>query len=48
MANYQKVRVKLVNTRLNKLKSVAESKTAKILIINKKNFQDEELRHNCF
>ena len=46
MTNYQEV--KLRNTQLNKLKFVAKSKTGRILRINKKNFQDEELLHELF
>ena len=41
-------RVKLTNTQLNKLKSAAENKTGKILRLNKKNFEDEELPHELF
>ena len=48
MPNYEKVRVKLTNTQLNKLKSAAKNKTGKILRINKKNFEDEELPHELF
>ena len=48
MANYQKARVKLTNTQINKLKSVAKNKTGTILKRNKKNFQDEELPHELF
>ena len=48
MGNYQEVRVKLTNTKLNKLKSAAKNKTGTILRINKKNFQDEELPHEFF
>ena len=46
MTNYQEV--KLRNTQLNKLKPAAKSKTGRILRINKKNFQDEELLHELF
>ena len=42
------MRVKLINTQLNKLKSAAKSKTGTILRINKKYFQDEELPHELF
>ena len=45
MANYQEARVKLTNTQLNELKSVAKNKTGTILRLKKKNFQDEELLH---
>ena len=48
MANYQEARVKLTNRQLKKLKSAAENKTGTILRINKKNFQDEELRNELF
>ena len=48
MANYQEARVNLTNTQLNKLKSAANSKTEKILRINKKNFEDEELPYELF
>ena len=43
MGNYQDTRVKLTNTQLNKLKSAANHKTGRILEINKKDFQDEEI-----
>ena len=46
--NYEEVNVKLRNTQLNKLNSAAKNKTGTILIINKKNFQDEELTHELF
>ena len=45
MASYQEVRVKLTNTQLNKLKSLAKNKRGTILRLNKKNFEDEELSH---
>ena len=48
MANDQEARVKLTNTRLNKLKSAAKTKTGKILRLNKKNFEAEELPHELF
>ena len=48
MANYQKARVKLTNTQLNKLKSAAKNKTGTILRLNKKNFKVEELPHELF
>ena len=41
MTNYQEARVKLANTQLNKLKSATERKTGTILILNKKNVEDE-------
>ena len=48
MANYQESRVKLTDTQLNKLKSLAENKTGTWLRLNKKNFEDEELPHELF
>ena len=48
MANYQKARVKLANTQLNKLKSVAKNKAGAILRMNTKRFQDAELLHESF
>ena len=46
MMNYQEVRVKLINTQLNKLKFAAKNKAGTILRTKKKNFEDEELPHN--
>ena len=48
MVYYQKVRVNLTITQLIKLKSAAKSKTGTILILTKKNFQDEELPYELF
>ena len=48
MPNYQETRVKLTNTRLNKLKSTAKNKTETILRLNKKPFEDDELPHELF
>ena len=48
MVNYQKERVKLENTQLNKLKSPAENKKGVVLRLNMKNFEDEELPHELF
>ena len=48
MANSQEARVKLTNTRLNKLKSEAKNKTGTIRRLNKKAFEDEELPHEFF
>ena len=48
MANYQETRVKLTNTRLNKLKSTAKNKTGTILRLNKEPFEDDELPHELF
>ena len=47
MANYQKARVKLTNTKLKKINFAVE-KTVTILRLNKKNFEDEELPHELF
>ena len=48
MENYQKARVKLTNTQLNKLKSAVKNKAGTILRLNKKNFEEEELPHELF
>ena len=48
MANYQVKRVKLTNTQLNKVKSAAKKRTGKILRLNKKKFEDEEMPHELF
>ena len=50
MTNCQEVRVKLTNTQVNKLNSAAKINTGRILIINKRNFEDEdeELLHEDF
>ena len=48
MATYQEARGKLTNTQLNKWKYVAKNKTRKILRLNKKNFEDEELPYELF
>ena len=48
MTNYQEARVKLINTQLKKLKSTVKNKTSKILRLNKKNFEDEEVPHELF
>ena len=48
MANYKEARVKLIDTRLNKLKSAAKNKPGTILRLNKKNSEDEELPHGLF
>ena len=48
MANYQEAKVKLTNTQLKKLKSTVKNKTGKILRLNKKNFEDEEVPHELF
>ena len=45
MANYQEVRVKLTNAKLNKLKATANNKRGTISRLNKKNFEDDELPH---
>ena len=46
MANYQKVRVKITNTQLSKVKSAAKNKTGTILRLKK--IKDEELQHELF
>ena len=43
MLSYQKARVKLTNTQLNKLQSAAKNKTGTTLRLSKRNFEDEEL-----
>ena len=48
MTSYQEARVKLTNTQSNKLKSAEKNKTGKILRINKKNFEVEELPDELF
>ena len=48
MTNYQEVRVKLTNPKLNKLKFAAKYKTETISRLNKKNFEDEEFPHDYF
>ena len=47
MANYEEAKVKLTNTQLDKLKSVAKSKTG-TLKVTKKNVQDIEFPHELF
>ena len=48
MANYQKPRVKLTNTQLNKLESSSKNKTGTTLRMNKKNFADKKLPDDLF
>ena len=48
MVNYQKVRVKITNKQLNKLKFAARNKKAVILRLNKKTFEDRELPNELF
>ena len=48
MANYQRARVKLTSTQLNKLKSAAKNKTGTTLKITQKSFQDGKLHHELF
>ena len=48
MGNYEEKTVKLTNNQLKKLNSGAENKTGTTLRINKKNFQDQELRYELF
>ena len=45
---YEKKRVELTNTQINKLKSAAKNKTGKTLRITKKNFQVQELLNKLF
>ena len=47
-SQYQEARVKLINTKLNKLTSAAKNKTEAILRFNKKNYEDEELLEELF
>ena len=46
--NYQKERVKLTNTQLNKLKSAAKNKKGTVFWLNMTRFEDEELLHVLF
>ena len=51
MVNYEEVRVKLTNTKSNKLKFAAKKEQQEqwtILILNKKNFEDKPLSHELF
>ena len=48
MANYQKVKVKLTNRQLNKLKSSAKNKTGIILRLKKKTLNMENCHMNYF
>ena len=48
MVNYQKERVKLTNTLLNKLQSAAKMNKRATLRLNMKKFEDEELPHQLF
>ena len=48
MANYQEARVKLTNTKLNKLKSAAKSKAGTILRLNKKTLKMKNCHANYF
>ena len=48
MANYQEVRFKLTNTKLNKVKSPAKNKAVATLRLNKKIFKNEELPYELF
>ena len=48
MVNYEKARVKLKNSRLNKLKSATTKNSRTTLRITKKNFQVEKLPHELF
>ena len=48
MASYQEARVKLMNTKLKKIKSAAKNKAVTLLRLIKKNCEDEELPHQLF
>ena len=48
VTNYEGTRVKLTNTRLNKLKSAAKTETKTTLRITKKKLQDEEFPNDLF
>ena len=48
MANYEEARIKLINTKLNKLGSATKSKTGTTLKIMKQSFQDPELLRKLF
>ena len=48
MVYYQKKRVKLTNTYLSKLKSVAKNKKGATLRLNMKSFEDEKLSQELF
>ena len=48
MEIYQKPRVKLTNTHLNKLTSAAKNKAGKILKLNKKNLEMNNCHINYF
>ena len=42
------MRVKLTNTQLNQVKSTTKNRAGTILRLNKKKFEDKELRHELF
>ena len=48
MANYEEARVRLTNTKLNKLKSEVKNETGTTLKVTNKNFQEEELPYKLF
>ena len=48
MGNYEKSRVKLTNTQVNKLKPVTKTKTRTTLRITKKNFKMKNCHMNYF
>ena len=48
MTNYEEIRVKLINSQLNKLKFETRNKTGTTLGIIKKNLQDKELPHKLY
>ena len=48
MSIYKEARVRLINMKLNKLKSVEKNKKGTILRLNKKKIEDEGLPHKLF
>ena len=48
MANYQEARVKLTNTQLEKSKSAAKNKTARILRLKRKTLKMKNCHKNYF
>ena len=48
MSNYQKARIKLTNSQVNKLRFAVKNKTGTILRLDKKSIEDEEFPHELF
>ena len=48
MTNYQETRIKLTNTQLNKLKSLAKNKTRTILRLKRKTLKMKNCHMNYF